>query len=256
MNELIPIKITQIGGEQIQTCSARELHKFLGISKDFSTWVKAQIERAAFAEDVDYVKISGKSLSPKRVNSGKTPTEYFFTISASKEISMMSNTPRGKEARLYFIECERQAKAAQPAFAIPQTYPEALRLAADLADKNAQLIAQAEANAPKVEFTEDVTASGKEMTITAAAKTLGIGPKKLFERLRQHKFLYSQSTQAMQTAITRGLMVVRFADITRTDGSKEKKAHAHVTGKGLFYFYQALRKEGLIDRNPILELAA
>lgn len=147
-------------------------------------------------------------------------------------------------------------KAAQPAFAIPQTYPEALRLAADLADKNAQLIAQAEANAPKVEFTEDVTASGKEMTITAAAKTLGIGPKKLFDWLRQHKFLYSQSTQAMQTAITRGLMVVRFADITRTDGSKEKKAHAHVTGKGLFYFYQALRKEGLIDRNPILELAA
>jgi anti-repressor protein len=127
---------------------------------------------------------------------------------------------------------------------------------ADLADKNAQLIAQAEANAPKVEFTEDVTASGKEMTITAAAKTLGIGPKKLFDWLRQHKFLYSQSTQAMQTAITRGLMVVRFADITRTDGSKEKKAHAHVTGKGLFYFYQALRKEGLIDRNPILELAA
>ena len=60
----------------------------------------------------------------------------------------------------------------------------------------------------------------------------------------------------MQIAITKGLMVVRFADITRTDGSKEKKAHAHVTGKGLFYFYQALRKEGLIDRNPILELAA
>lgn len=169
---------------------------------------------------------------------------------------MVERNAKGKEARLYFIECERQAKAAQPAFAIPQTYPEALRLAADLADKNAQLIAQAEANAPKVEFTEDVTAGGKEMTITAAAKTLGIGPKKLFDWLRQHKFLYSQSTQAMQTAITRGLMVVRFADITRTDGSKEKKAHAHVTGKGLFYFYQALRKEGLIDRNPILELAA
>lgn len=126
MNELIKLSSARINDETVQTCSARDLHRFLGIGKDFSTWVKAQIERAAFAENVDYVKISGKSLSPKRGNSGKTPTEYFFTISASKEISMMSNTPRGKEARLYFIECERVAKEAtaklraQPAaFALP-----------------------------------------------------------------------------------------------------------------------------------------
>lgn len=250
MRELIPIQLADIGGEQIQTCNARELHKFLEVKSHFRDWIKNHIEDFRFVEDQDFTTVA------KFLAGGGKAKEYFLTLSMAKELCMVERTPKGKEARLYFIECERQAKAAQPAFAIPQTYPEALRLAADLADKNAQLIAQAEANAPKVEFTEDVTASGKEMTITAAAKTLGIGPKKLFDWLRQHKFLYSQSTQAMQTAITRGFMVVRFADITRTDGSKEKKAHAHVTGKGLFYFYQALRKEGLIDRNPILELAA
>lgn len=250
MRELIPIQLADIGGEQIQTCNARELHKFLEVKSHFRDWIKNRIEDFRFVEDQDFTTVA------KFLAGGGKAKEYFLTLSMAKELCMVERTPKGKEARLYFIECERQAKAAQPAFAIPQTYPEALRLAADLADKNAQLIAQAEANAPKVEFTEDVTASGKEMTITAAAKTLGIGPKKLFDWLRQHKFLYSQSTQAMQTAITRGFMVVRFADITRTDGSKEKKAHAHVTGKGLFYFYQALRKEGLIDRNPILELAA
>lgn len=250
MRELIPIQLADIGGEQIQTCNARELHKFLEVKSHFRDWIKNRIEDFRFVEDQDFTTVA------KFLAGGGKAKEYFLTLSMAKELCMVERNAKGKEARLYFIECERQAKAAQPAFAIPQTYPEALRLAADLADKNAQLIAQAEANAPKVEFTEDVTASGKEMTITAAAKTLGIGPKKLFDWLRQHKFLYSQSTQAMQTAITRGLMVVRFADITRTDGSKEKKAHAHVTGKGLFYFYQALRKEGLIDRNPILELAA
>lgn len=250
--ELIPIASSTIGGAAIQTVNARDLHAFLGVGKKFASWIVDRIEQFGFIEGVDFIVIpdSGKN------SDGRPKKEYAVSIGMAKELCMVERNAKGKEARLYFIECERQAKAAQPAFAIPQTYPEALRLAADLADKNAQLIAQAEANAPKVEFTEDVTASGKEMTITAAAKTLGIGPKKLFDWLRQHKFLYSQSIQAMQTAITRGLMVVRFADITRTDGSKEKKAHAHVTGKGLFYFYQALRKEGLIDRNPILELAA
>lgn len=250
MTELIRIEPSRIGGETIQTCNARDLHAFLKVKARFNDWIRNRVEDFGFQENQDFITLT------RLLVSGGKRKDYYLSLDMAKELAMVERNAKGKEARLYFIECERQAKAAQPAFAIPQTYPEALRLAADLADKNAQLIAQAEANAPKVEFTEDVTASGKEMTITAAAKTLGIGPKKLFDWLRQHKFLYSQSTQAMQTAITRGLMVVRFADITRTDGSKEKKAHAHVTGKGLFYFYQALRKEGLIDRNPILELAA
>lgn len=248
--ELIPIASSTIGGAAIQTVNARDLHAFLKVKARFNDWIRNRVEDFGFQENQDFITLT------RLLVSGGKRKDYYLSLDMAKELAMVERNAKGKEARLYFIECERQAKAAQPAFAIPQTYPEALRLAADLADKNAQLIAQAEANAPKVEFTEDVTASGKEMTITAAAKTLGIGPKKLFDWLRQHKFLYSQSTQAMQTAITRGLMVVRFADITRTDGSKEKKAHAHVTGKGLFYFYQALRKEGLIDRNPILELAA
>ena len=70
MNELIKLSSARINDETVQTCSARDLHRFLGIGKDFSTWVKAQIERAAFAENVDYVKISGKSLSPKKGGGG------------------------------------------------------------------------------------------------------------------------------------------------------------------------------------------
>lgn len=257
MNELIPIRLADIGGEQIQTCSARELHKFLGISKDFSNWVKAQIERAAFAEDVDYIKISGKSLSPKRANSGKTPTEYFFTISASKEISMMSNTPRGKEARLYFIECERVAKEAT-AFALPDfTNPAiAAREWAKQYELRQALEHKVKQDAPKIDFAEAVTASDAEHTITEASKTLGIRPKKFFDWLRANGFIYKQGTQAMQIAINKGLMVTRFHSFTHSDGEKDQKTHAHVTGKGIFYFYRRLLQEGLIARNPNLELTA
>ena len=69
-------------------------------------------------------------------------------------------------------------------------------------------------------------------------------------------FLYKQANQATQYAIEKGYMVTRFAKITHDDDSVEKKPYPHITGKGLFYFYGRLLKEGLISKNDNLELAA
>ena len=121
---------------------------------------------------------------------------------------------------------------------------------------NQKLIEQATVDAPKVIFADSVTSGDTEVTITVAAKTLGIGPRKLFNWLRMNGFLYKQSNQATQDAINRGLMVTVFAKIPHDDESIEKKPYAHVTGKGLFYFYGRLLKEGLIVKNDNLELAA
>lgn len=121
---------------------------------------------------------------------------------------------------------------------------------------NQQLTDQAAANAPKVTFADSVTSGDTEVTITIAAKTLGIGPRKFFNWLRMNGFLYKQSNQATQDAINRGLMVTVFAKIPHDDEPTERKPYAHVTGKGLFYFYGRLLKEGLIAKNDNLELAA
>ena len=51
-------------------------------------------------------------------------------------------------------------------------------------------------------------------------------------------------------------MVVRFTAIKHDNNEAEKKAYAHVTGKGLFYFYRKLFKAGLIAKNAQLNLAA
>lgn len=115
---------------------------------------------------------------------------------------------------------------------------------------------QARENAPKVAFAEDVVASGKEVTITVAAKILGMPPQKFRDWLRKNGFLYANANQAMQISIRRGLMVVRFASFKHSDGTAGTSSTPHITGAGLFYFYQRLLSEGLIDRNPNLELAA
>lgn len=44
--ELIQVAKKSINQETVQTVSARDLHAFLNIGKDFSTWVKEQITRA------------------------------------------------------------------------------------------------------------------------------------------------------------------------------------------------------------------
>ncbi len=257
MDELIPIQLADIGGEQIQTCNARELHKFLGVGRDFSNWIKFQIDRAGFVEDSDFVKITEKSSSPFLASTAQGRIEYFFTLSAAKEIAMMSNTPRGKEARLYFIECERVAKEAT-SFSLPDfTNPAiAAREWAKQYELRQALEHKVRQDAPKIDFAEAVTASDAEHTITEASKTLGIRPKKFFDWLRANGFIYKQGTQAMQFSINKGLMVTRFHSFTHSDGEKDQKTHAHVTGKGIFYFYRRLLQEGLIARNPNLELTA
>lgn len=82
MDELIPIQLADIGGEQIQTCNARELHKFLGVGRDFSNWIKFQIDRAGFVEDSDFVKITEKSSSPFLASTAQGRIEYSSPVSA------------------------------------------------------------------------------------------------------------------------------------------------------------------------------
>jgi anti-repressor protein len=102
MNELI--KIEQREG--IETVNARELHEFIESKQDFSTWIKARIEKYEFIEGTDYVR-----LHKKMEANNATQIDYFLTMEMAKELSMVENNAKGKEARRYFIDVEKKAKA-------------------------------------------------------------------------------------------------------------------------------------------------
>lgn len=105
----IPISERQIEGEPIKTFDGRDLHGDLGVSKDYTSWAKAQIKRARLVENKDYLKLTQKG---ELSATGQTRHEYHFTIEAGKHISMMSGTDRGSEVREYFLECERRARTS------------------------------------------------------------------------------------------------------------------------------------------------
>lgn len=249
MNELIPIKAACIGGEEINAVNARDLYAALGIKKDFSTWVKAQIERAGFVEGIDYIKIAEKSSSPKKGSGIQSRIDYFVTIQAAKEICMMAQTPKGKEVRLYFIECERKLKEVQ-AIQIPQSLPEALRLAANLAEQKMQLEAQIKEDAPKVEYANTVDGRGKGIIIDLVAKKLNVKPQWLRQFLRNEVHWLRHDGAPMQWAVNQEYVTYKDWIIPHNSGIQEIKTTTYITGKGeirlaqLIYEYREKQATG------------
>ncbi|SSW68491.1 antA/AntB antirepressor family protein [Achromobacter agilis] len=105
MNHLIPVGTCQIGGQAVPTANARDLHSFLEVGKDFSTWIKDRIDQYAFVEHQDFEVFTeiGENL-----RGGRPIKEYVLTLDMAKELSMVERNAKGKQARLYFIECERR----------------------------------------------------------------------------------------------------------------------------------------------------
>lgn len=104
---LIPVNQCQIGDDLVQTVNARELHEFLGVGKVFAAWIQDRIQQYEFVDGVDYVVTVSKTGIRKNV----TQKDYFITLDMAKELSMVERNAKGKQARQYFIQCERVAKS-------------------------------------------------------------------------------------------------------------------------------------------------
>ena len=105
-SNLIPVFNGLIQNQPVQLCNARELHTFLDIGKDYSTWIKDRINEYGFIQDEDYFIIT------ERTN-GRPRKEYHITLDMGKELGMVERNERGRQIRKYFIECERRASQPQ-----------------------------------------------------------------------------------------------------------------------------------------------
>ncbi|MEM1138109.1 MAG: antA/AntB antirepressor family protein [Bacteroidota bacterium] len=83
---------------------ARELHNFLGSKQEFANWIRNRIKRYGFEEGQDYTSFD-KFI--KREKGGSKRTEYALTLNMAKELAMVENNEKGRQARRYFIEAEK-----------------------------------------------------------------------------------------------------------------------------------------------------
>lgn len=153
MNTIIPVHTAN----GIQTCDARELHAFLEVGKDFSNWIKDRIAAYGFVDGIDFhveENLDSPNLANQKRHGGdRRSKDYLISLDMAKELSMVERNAKGREARRYFIECERllRAEAEKPRVeenprsgGIPRNISGALRLAADLYDENEDLRARLE----------------------------------------------------------------------------------------------------------------
>jgi anti-repressor protein len=199
MNELISIKKQLISNTEVNAVNARELHQFLEVKSEFRNWIKNRIKEYDFIENQDFIS-NGKNLP----NGGRS-IEYYISIDMAKELSMVERNEKGRQARKYFIECEKRLAETKPAIPNFNNPAEAARAWAEQyeeAEKQKQINQE---NKPKVEFYDTVTQSETCFDLGTVSKLLnkGIGRNTLFAILRDKKIL-DRNNKPYQEYIKRG----------------------------------------------------
>lgn len=131
---------------------------------------------------------------------------------------------------------------------IPKTLPEALLLAAELAKQNEEAQKQLAIAAPKVDFADRIASADKGVPLGGFAKAVGLGPKKIFEILRQIKVLMTGGQRhnlPFQELIDRGYFQVKQG--TYEANGETRISHTPlITGKGEQWLIRKLISCGIL----------
>ena len=224
----------------VQAVMGRDLHAFLESKEPYTRWMNRLIEKYGFLAGQDFMTKMSESTG------GRPSENHILTMDMAKEISMVQNNEKGREARQYFIECERRAKQATPA--IPRTYVEALRAAADNAERAEQAEQQAlearqqlEVVQPKAEAYDQFMEADGTYSIGVVAKMLGYSQNKLFDLLRNKGVLIAKGA-LRNTPYQRYMhhFAVNSYDFERSDGTRGTSYTTKVQPSGIDFIRRKL----------------
>lgn len=211
--------------------SARDLHDFLEVKTAYKDWFPRMCEYG-FTEGEDFCSFLSESTG------GRPAQDAVLTIDMAKELCMIQRNEKGKQARQYFLQIEKDWNSPEKVMA------RALQIAED---KLKKLESKVEADAPKVLFADAVSASKTSILVGELAKLLkqngvDIGQHRLFRWMRENGYLIRRNgtdfNMPTQKSMDLGLFTVKETAITHSDGTVTVSKTTKVTGKGQQYFIQ------------------
>jgi anti-repressor protein len=239
MNELIRV---QTNDQMEPVISGRELHEFLGIDSNYTTWFKRMIEYG-FESGKDFIPILEESTG------GRPSENHAIKLDMAKEISMIQRNEKGKQARQYFISIEKEYNSPEKIMAralrIADQTINNLRLETKIKDQQI-----AELN-PKATYYDLVLQSKDLITITAIAQDFGMSAQKLNSILEQEGVQYKQSGMWLLKGKYKDSGYTFSKTNPYTDNGEVKtKLHTYWTQAGRLFIYDLMKRIGIL---PVIE---
>lgn len=184
MQQLIPLT----DNDGIQAVMGRDLHAFLGVGAEYRHWLPRMIEYG-FEEGKDYAVKNDRvrdSLGRER-----PAVNHIISLDMAKEIAMIQRTERGKQARQYFIEVEKQAR--RPKIDGSEiTRMELIQIAMNAETERLELEAKNKELEPKADAYDTFLSADGTYSVGSVAKMLGLSQNKMFDRLRNDGVLIAK----------------------------------------------------------------
>lgn len=234
MNELLKIEIND---NQEQTVSGRELHMFLGIETPYMKWFERMLQYG-FDENKDFWTKMSESTG------GRPSTDHIMKLDMAKELCMLARNEKGKQARHYFLEVEREwnspEKVMARALVIANNRIETLALENTM---QKQVIAEFK---PIKEYVDTILASEDTLSITQIAADYGMSAKSLNKILNEEKIIHNVSGQWIlyKKHMNKGYTRSETLEVNRKDGSKKVVMQTRWTQKGRLKIHELLTALG------------
>ena len=177
MNELIKITTNEAGEP---TVLGRELHEFLGVKTLYKDWFPRMVEYG-FTEGKDFNPLKNEQVRFEGNREvARELTDHLLTIDMAKELAMIQRTERGKQARQYFIQVEKDYNSPEKIMAralrIAEKELSTLKLETKI---QAQQIAELQ---PKATYYDLILQCPSLLSVTEIAKDYGLSAKGLSVR--------------------------------------------------------------------------
>lgn len=239
---LIPVNVTK---NDEQYVSGRDLHMFLEINTPYTIWFERMCEYG-FEVGTDFnlnknvrVQIEGK----RKVE--RTVTDHDLTIEMAKQLCMLARNDKGREAREYFIEVEKEWNSPE------KVMSRALKIANNVINEQKVIIAQQEQQIaefqPVRDYVDEILSSTSTLTTTQVAADYDLSARALNKILHEAKLQRSVNGQWIlyKDEMGKGYTKSETFTFTRTDGRLDSKIQTKWTQKGRLRIHEILTAKGI-----------
>ncbi|HIY04286.1 MAG TPA: phage antirepressor KilAC domain-containing protein [Candidatus Anaerotignum merdipullorum] len=226
----------------------RDLHELLEVNSNYTTWFKRMCDYG-FTENIDYATCF-PNLESENQHGGQNKIDHQLTIDMAKEICMLQRTEKGKQARQYFIQLEKDwnspEKVMARALQIARKELDSLRL---INRVQQQQIAEL---SPKATYYDLVLQCPDLISVTEIAKDYGKSAKWLNKILDENKVQFKQGGVwfLYQKYAEKGYTSTKKEPFIDKKGIQHTKPHTYWTQKGRLFLYEFLKGFGYL---PIVE---